>query len=253
MKILYFGKEQTGGFIETIFTVQGGYVANINEEYVEYVDWTSFEFVRVLTDDEVNIGIPNTMRHYNEYWTRDDDPSIVSTTWKLTKINNGVKETDPDGHTWSKHKDNWTDTEEAAIIGFDKKWLEGKLVTVAKSAYAKLNIDTGVVEKETHYLQLQQAQEYKKTGSAGILLSTLASDRGETVAILANKIIEKNRAYEERLAKILGLQQKIRKELHACTNIREVQKFAEKYTDLYFFNDGTIQKNTIHEQFKNIS
>lgn len=253
MKILYFGKEQTGGFIETIFTVQGGYVATINDDYIEYVDWTSFDFVKTLTDDEVEIGLPNTMRHYNEYWTRDDDPSITSTTWKLTKVIDGQKQPDVEGYTWSKVKANWTDQEMTAIVGFDKKWLEGKIASLAKSTYARINVDRGTVEKETWDLQLAQAKEYKETGSAGILLSGLASARGDTVSSFADTVIRKNNEYQTKVERILGLQLRLRKELGRCNTVREVQLFAQKYTDLIFDRDVDITPTPIHELFRNIT
>lgn len=253
MIILYFGKEQLGGYINTLRTVQGGYVAEIQDSYLEYVDWTSFDYFRKLTDDEINIGIPHSTRSANEYWTRDDDPTVVSTTWKMTKIVNGVKQKDPDGYAWSKVKENWTSQQEAAIVSYDKKWLEGKIVIIAKAAYSKLNLERGIVESKTWDMQLGQAKEYKATGSAGHLISSLASARGETVSALVDKIIAKNKVYEEKIAKILSIQQRLVKELDDCITVRDVRVFAEKYTDLYFYNDGTIQKHTIHDQFKNIS
>lgn len=253
MKIIYFGKEQIGGFITTLAAMQGGFIAEVNDDYIEYVDWSSFDFVKELTDDEYDIGYPNTMRHYNEYWYRDDDPSIISTTWKLTKVNNGVKESDPDGHMWSKVKDNWSDNEMAAITGFDKKWLEGKIVSVAKAAYTRLGVDRGTVEKETWSLQLDQAKEYKKTGSAGHLLSTLASARGDTVAVFADKVIEKNRLYEEKVGNLLALQLRLRKEIARCNTVRDLQLFAQKYMDLIFDRDVDVEPTPIHQLFRNIS
>lgn len=252
MIILYFGKEQVGGYIQTLRTVQGGFVAEINDSYIEYVDWSSFDYFRALTEDEVKIGIPHSTRSANEYWTRDDDPSIISTTWKLTKVVNGEKEKDPEGHTWTKVKAEWTDQQRTAIVSYDKKWLEGKVVIVAKAAYARLNLERGI-EKETWDMQLQQAKEYKATGSAGHLISAFASARGEPVSLLVDKIIAKNKIYEEKVAKILSIQQRLIKELNACVTVRDIRVFAEKYTDLFFYNDGTIQKTTIHDLFKNIS
>lgn len=253
MKILYFGKEQIGGFIETLTSIQGGYVAEVNDDYIEYVDWTSFDFVKTLSEEEYEIGLANSMKHYNEYWTRDDDPSIVSTTWKLTKVVEGVKETDPDGYTWSKHKVNWNDEELAAITGFDKKWLEGKIASLAKSTYTRLDIDRGIVEKDTWDLQLEQAKEFKSTGSAGTLLSALASARGDTVSAFADKVIAKSEQYQTKVGKILGLQMRLRKELGRCTTVRDIQLFAQKYTDLIFDRDVSTEETPMHTLFRNIS
>lgn len=251
MKIIYFGKEQTGGFIETVSTVQGGYLANIDDNYIEYVDWSSFDFIRQISDHAADFGRENTMKHYNEYWTRDDDPNIVSTTWKMTKVVNGEKTRDPEGYTWTKHKVDWTSDETSYILEYDKAWLEGKLASLAKSAYSKLNLDNGIVEKETWNLQLSQAQDYRSTGSAGPLLSALATARGESTAQLADKIIAKNEKYQQKVGGILSIQQRLRKELSRCTTVDQVQEFAEKYTDLYFGKDQT--KNIAHALFRNIT
>jgi len=251
MKIVYFGKEQTGGFINTISAVQGGYLAEVHDDYIEYLDWSSFDFARSISESAATIGAPNTLRHYNEYWTRDDDPSIVSTTWKMTKVVNGEKERDPEGYTWTKHQVDWTSDEQGYILEFDKAWLEGKLAILTKAAYVKLNIDSGMVEKETWNMQLTQAKEYNTTGSAGQLLSTLASARGQTVSQLAAKIIEKNTAYETKVGQIIAIQQRLRKELDRCATVSDMQAWAEKYTDLSFGKG--LEKTPMHGLFRNIS
>jgi hypothetical protein len=251
MKIIYFGKEQTGGFIETVSAVQGGYLADVHDDYIEYLDWSSFDFIRQISDEAATFGRTNTMKHYNEYWYRDDDNSIISTTWKLTKVNNGVKETDPDGYTWSKVKADWTSNEMSYILEYDRAWLEGKIASLAKAAYARLNLDSGIVESGTWSLQLAQAQEYRTTGSAGILLSTLAAARGESAGQLADKIIAKNESYQKKVGDILAIQQKLRKELDRCVNVEQLQTFAEKYTDLHFGKNQ--DKTTIHQLFRNIA
>lgn len=251
MKIVYFGKEQIGGFIETISAVQGGYLANVDDNYIEYLDWSSFDFVRQISEQASTFGVANTMKHYNEYWTRDDDPTIVSTTWKLTKVVNGEKERDPDGFAWTKHKVDWTSDEMSYIMEYDKAWIEGKIASLAKSAYTRLNLDNGIVETSTWNLQREQAKEYRQTGSAGHLLSTLASARGESVGSFADKIIQKNEVYEEKVGQILAVQQRLRKELDRCTTVDQVQIFAEKYTDLFFGKEVT--KTLAHEIFRNIA
>jgi len=253
MKIVYFGKEQTSGFIQTMSEIQGGHVAEIDDNHIEYIDWSSFDFVKQLSQDAIDIGLPNTLRHYNEYWSRDDDPSIISTTWKLTKVMDGVKQPDMEGNTWTKHTVNWTDAEESAITEFDKAWLEGKIASVAKCCYTRLNLDRGVVDKETWNLQLQQAKEYKATSSAGNLISMLASARGMTISSFADKIIQKNEAYEQKVGSVLALQQRLRKELNDCASVRDIQMFAQKYTDLIFDRDIDNKSSSIHELFRNIS
>jgi len=250
MKLLYFGREQENGYMRTVKAEQGGIVADINTDYMEYIDWSSFVYAKKLTDEEYDRGAMNSMKSYNEYWTCDQTGE-VSDTWKPTKISNVGKDTDPEGNTWTKTKVDWTADEMAFITNYDKAWLSGKIAVFALQAYTSLDVDRGPVEKETWDLQISQANEYKKTGSAGTIIQELAKAKGVTVANLVDSIVRNNEAYQTKVAKVLGVATKLRKELKNCNTVSDLQIFAEKYFELDF-GRGTTDKTPARELFNNI-
>jgi len=249
MKLLYFGREQENGYIATIKAEQGGIVAEINEANLEYIDWSSFIYAKKFTDEQYEKGVSNSMKSYNEYWTCDQD-GRVSDTWKPTKVSNVGKDTDPEGNTWTKTKLPWTSEEERFITDYDKSWISGKIATFSYSAYTALDVDRGPVDKETWDLQHRQALEYKTTGSAGTLLKLLADSKSVSVANLADSIIKNNENYQTKVAKVLGLAIRLRKELSACGTVEQVQEFAEKYLELDFGKG--VAKTPMRTLFKNV-
>ena len=249
MKLLYFGREQENGYMYTVKAEQGGIVAEIDEQNLEYIDWSSFIYAKKLTDEEYEKGANNSMKSYNEYWTCDQTGEI-STTWKPTKISNVGKDTDPEGNTWTKTKLDWTPEQLEFILNYDKAWMNGKIATFALMAYTSLDVDRGPVDKETWDLQYSQAIEYKKTNSAGTLIRELASAKGVTVANLADSIIKNNESYQKRVAKVLGLSNKLRQEIKNCNTVNALQEFAEKYLELGFGKN--IEPTPARTLFKNI-
>lgn len=250
MKLLYFGKEQENGYMNTVKTDQGGIVADINSDYMEYIDWSSFVYAKQFTEEEYNRGANNTMKSYNEYWTCDQTGE-VSDTWKPTKISNVGKDTDPEGNTWTKTKTAWTAEEESYIMNYDKAWMTGKIAVFALSAYTRLDVDRGPVDKETWDLQHRQALDYNTNGSAGTLISELAKAKGVTVANLAQSIIRNNETYQKQVAKVLGLATRLRKELKACGTVDQCQQFAQKYLELDFGKQG-IEPTPARTLFNNL-
>jgi len=250
MKLLYFGKEQENGYMRTVKAEQGGIIADINDDYIEYIDRSSFGYAKKFTQDEYDNGVMNSMKSYNEYWTCDQTGE-VSDTWKPTKESNLGKDTDPEGNTWTKTKTAWSAEQESIIVNYDKAWMTGKLAIFALNAYTKLDVDRGPVDKETWTLQYTQAIEYKKTGSAGTLLNRLASAKGVTVANLADSIIRNNENYQVQVAKVLGLSARLRKELKACATVDQCQKFAQKYLELDFGKKG-IESTPARTLFNNL-
>ena len=237
MKLLYFGREQENGYIKTVKAEQGGIVAEIDEKNLEYIDWSSFIYAVQFNDEEFDKGVMNSMKSYNEYWTCDQDGRI-SDTWKPTKVSNVGKDTDPEGNTWTKTKLPWTNEEQQVICKYDKAWITGKIATFALSAYTKIDVDRGPVDKETWDLQYTQAKEYVNNNSAGILISNLASAKGVTVANLAQSIIKNNEAYQTKVSKVLGLSIKLRKEIANASTVEQVQRFAQKYLELDYGFEG---------------
>lgn len=249
MKLLYFGREQENGYMRTVKAEQGGIIADIDDANLEYIDWSSFIYAKKLSDEEYDKGAMNSMKSYNEYWTCDQTGEI-STTWKLTKIIEGVKQTDPEGRTWTKVKLDWTAEQMAFILNYDKSWMTGKIATFALMAYTHLDVDRGPVEKETWDIQYTQAMEYRQNNTAGILLRELASAKGVTVANLSDSIIRNNENYQTRVAAVLGLSTRLRKEIKNCTTVAQLQKFAEKYLELDFGHGQTV--TPARNLFKNI-
>lgn len=249
MKLLYFGREQENGYMRTVKAEQGGIVADIDEQNLEYIDWSSFIYFKKLTEEEFQKGAMNSMKSVNQYYTCDQTGE-VSDTWKPTKESNVGKDTDPEGNTWTKHKVEWTPEELAFILNYDKAWMNGKIATFALMAYTGLDVDRGPVDKETWNLQITQALEYKKTNSAGILIKELASAKGVTVANLADSIIKNNEEYQKRVAKVLGLSNKLRQEIKNCNTVSALQEFAERYLELNF--GKKVEQTPARKLFKNI-
>ena len=234
MKLLYFGKEQENGYMRTVKAEQGGIIAEIDNNYIEYIDWSSFVYFKKFTEEEYNNGAMNSMKSYNEFWTCDQTGEI-SDTWKPTKTPApGMPDRDPEGNTWEKTKRPWTADMETMIVNYDKSWITGKIAVFALSAYTALDVERGPVDKETWNLQYTQAKEYNETGSSGILISELAKAKGVTVANLSASIIKNNEEYQKKIAKVLGLATKLRKELKNCGTVNDVQSFAEKYLELNY-------------------
>jgi len=250
MKILYFGREQENGYMRTVNPLYGGIVADVDDKYYEYIDWSSFVFAKKLTDEEYEFGVSKSLKHYNEYWTCDQTDEVTD-TWRPTKESNLGKDKDENGNTWTKTKVSWTAEEEAKIVNFDKAWITGKLAVYAISAYSTLDVDRGPVDKETWQIQYSQAKEYKQTNSAGTLLKELANAKGVTVANLADSIIRNSEEYQKKVAKVLGISTKLRKELKNATTVRQVQAFCQKYLELPFGIDN-IEETPARELFNNI-
>lgn len=235
--------------MQTVNPLYGGIVADIDDAYYEYIDWSSFVYAKKLTDEEYNFGVNKSMRSYNEYWTCDQTGE-VSDTWKPTKTSFATKDTDEDGNTWVKTKIAWTAEEEKKITDFDKSWITGKIAIFAMSAYTTLDVDRGPVEKETWDLQYSQALEYKRTQSAGTLINELAKAKGVTVPNLVESIIRNNEEYQKKVAKVLAVATRLRKELKNCTTIAQVQTFAEKYLELDYGKG--VEPTPARDLFNNI-
>lgn len=219
--------------MRTIKVDQGGIVADIDEQNLEYIDWSSFIYAKKLSDEEYEKGANNSMKSYNEYWTCDQTGE-TSTTWKPTKVVEGVKETDPDGNTWTKTKVEWTPEQMGFILNYDKAWITGKIATFALMAYTNLDVDRGPVEKETWDIQYTQALEYRRSQSAGTLIQEIARAKGVTVANLVDSIIRNNENYQTRVASVLAVSTRLRREIKNCNTVDALQGFAEKYLELDF-------------------
>ena len=251
MKLLYFGREQENGYIRTIKTEFGGIVAEIDDATLEYIDWSSFIYAKKFTDEAYEKGVTNSMKSYNEYWTCDQTGEI-SDTWKPTKTPSpGMPDRDHEGNTWEKTKLPWTNSEAAWIIDYDKSWITGKIATFAYMAYTAIDVDRGPIEKETWDLQYQQALAYKESGSTGTLLKLLADAKGVTPSNFADSIIKNNEEYQTKVAKVLAVSTKLRKDLNNCTTIAQVQEFVEKYLEVDF-GKNVAEVTPMRTLFKNI-
>ena len=106
-------------------------------------------------------------------------------------------------------------------------------------------------EKETWDLQYQQALAYKESGSTGTLLKLLADAKGVTPSNFADSIIKNNEEYQTKVAKVLAISTKLRKDLKNCTTIAQVQTFVEKYLEVSFGKD-VAEVTPMRTLFKNI-
>lgn len=251
MKLLYFGREQENGYMQTIKADQGGIVAEIDDANLEYIDWSSFIYSKKFTEDQWANGVNNSMKSYNEYWTCDQTGE-VSDTWKPSKTPEpGMPDRDPDGNTWEKTKLPWTSEQQREILNYDHAWIKGKIAVFAMSAYSNIDVDRGPVEKETWDLQYTQAMDYRTTGSAGTLLTRLADAKSVSVSTFADSIIRNNESYQVAVARVLGLATRLRKELKNCTTVELTQQYAEKYLELDF-GRNTADRTPMRILFRNV-
>ena len=145
----------------------------------------------------------------------------------------------------------WTNSEAAWIIDYDKSWITGKIATFAYMAYTSIDVDRGPIEKETWDLQYTQALSHRSTGSTGTLLRLLADAKGVTPSNFADSIIRNNEDYQTKVAKVLAVSTKLRKDLKNCTTIAQVQAFVEKYLEVDY-GRNVAEVTPMRTLFKNI-
>ena len=78
----------------------------------------------------------------------------------------------------------------------------------------------------TYNLQLQEAKAYKEHNDLQRVpfLKALSESRGQDINVLAEKIIEKNNKYTEKLAVIMGYRSKLKAQLERAESLAEVRE-----------------------------
>lgn len=90
-------------------------------------------------------------------------------------------------------------------------------------------------ELDTYQMQADEAKKYMESGNPedAHYLSILAEQRGESLDDLVLKVIEKNKAYNEKLFTLMGYKQKLMKQLESAQDLEEVAKI--EYISPYGF------------------
>ena len=219
MIIYYRGKEQLNGYVQTKQIFQGGYVAEIVPNSEEFVEWSSFDWVRTLEAGYEDFLIANFGKPRVEFWQSETGET---TTTKRAKI-------DENGVAWEKIKRDFTPEELQRQLNFEKTVLEGILVSIFQTKFAQKNLNTVNFEQYTFHVQEQEAKEYLATGSAGTLISKLAEFRGVSVAEVANKIIKKTEEFKHSYGELLGLFQKYRSTIWAFDDLASLRNWRREH------------------------
>lgn len=219
MIIYYRGKEQLNGYLHTKQIFQGGYVAEVLANSEEYVDWSSFDWVRTIEAGYEESLIANFGKAKVEFW---QSANGETTTTRRPKV-------DEQGVTWTKVKREFTAEEAQRQLNFEKTVLEGILVSVFQAKYAQKNLYTVNFEQHTFHIQEQEAREYLATGSAGTLISKLADFRGISVAELSNKIIQRSEEFKSSYGELLGAFQRYRNTIWAFDNLTDLREWRSQY------------------------
>ena len=237
MYIYYKGKELTG-YTETITAIQGGYVAKVNDEYRGYIDWSGLDYYKPLSEEAATTGVKLHTKPYVEYWTRDDDNTIVSDTFRPTKMSDGENK-DPDeyGYRWTKIKRDLTDDEQSASVEFTKAVLLGYITVYYEKQVKDLDIHESKFETETWSTQVEQAKAYQADSTEGTLIKALADARGISLDDMATKILDKNTAWQTSVGSILGKLQKRRAEIKAITTQASIIEAMDKYMNVSHTSD----------------
>lgn len=92
-------------------------------------------------------------------------------------------------------------------------------------------------EIETFNTQLKEAKEYKANPKADLpLLSNIAKTRNIDIKVLADKIISKSNALNEKLGILLGYRQNLQKQIEATNDIDTLKKI--EYVSPFSENKG---------------
>ncbi len=219
MIIYYRGKEQLNGYLQTKQIFQGGYIAKVLPNSEEYVDWSSFDWVRTIEDGYEDFLIANFGKAKIEFWQSANGDT---TTTKRPKI-------DENGVAWEKIKREFTPEETQRQLNFEKTVLEGILVSIFQTKYAQKNLYTVNFEQYTFHIQEQEAKEYLATGSAGTLISKLADLRGISVAQLADKIVKRSEEFKLSYGELLGSFQKYRSTIWDFDNLTDLRQWRKDH------------------------
>ncbi len=233
MWIYYRGKELSG-YVQTKGVVHGGYLAEVNDDYKAFVDWSAVNYYKPISEAAATDGYKQYNKPYVEYWTRDDDPTIVSDTFRPTKKSDGENK-DPDeyGYIWTKVKRDLSAEEDAAAVEFGKAVLIGHITDSYNKDVKDLDIHETAFESETWSTQVEQAKAYQADNSnIGTLLQAIATGREMSVADLATKILEKNEAWQTSMGTILGKLQKRRAEIKAVSTQADMIAITDKYMNV---------------------
>ncbi len=219
MIIYYRGKEQLNGYIQTKQIFQGGYVAEIAPNAEEFVEWSAFDWVRSLPANDEQFLTANFGKKKLEFWQSEHGET---TTTKRPPV-------DENGVAWSKIKRDFTQEEHDKLLKFEKIVLEGILVSIYKTRFVEKNLFPTDFEQQTWHIQEQEAKEYLSTGSSGTLLSTLADNRGISVAVMADKILSKSNDYKRNVGNLLGTFQKHRSTINGFDKLEDLREWRKNH------------------------
>jgi len=230
MYIYYRGAEKQNGYIKPLHLIHGGYLVEIDDQNADYIDWGGIDYMKVVSETAATVGKKMYGRSYVEYWTRDDDPNIISTTFRTTKMSNGVtKDVDAEGYTWTKVKRDLTADEVAAGLEIEKAVANGLATSWYIKSVKELDLQQSDFEMTLWVKQETQARAYQADGTTGVLLQTLADARSLSVADMAQKIVDKADAYEASVGAILGLLQEKREAIKACATMADMLAWRQQF------------------------
>lgn len=230
MYIYYRGAEKKNGYVKLLQLIHGGYLVEVDDQYADYVDWGSVDYIKVVSESAATVGRKMYGRSYVEYWTRDDDPNIISTTFRPTKKSDGTnKDLDENGFTWTKVKRDLTAEETAAALEIEKAVANGMATSWYLKKVKELDVQQSDFEMALWPKQEAQARAFQADGTIGVLLQTLADARGLTVEDMSQKIIDKADAYEQAVGTVLGLLQEKREAIKAITTMADMLTWRQQF------------------------
>jgi len=200
MYIYYKGKEHAYAVGVSVYSIYcGGYIVKVDENSLDWFDYSLADASVVLTEEEVVFGLNHMGKTQLKYFT--DDDGVIYDTYDADS-----------NHT--KVKRDFTADEVALILSFVKK--TGIVIAEAKYSAMFNVINKTSMERVTWTQQLAEAR-----AGSGTLITALATARGITVESLITKIINKNTAYEASIADILGRFQQAKDWINSKTTVAD--------------------------------
>lgn len=236
MYILY---KEAGYFqglpLEVLCTVHGRAIARVQNETSNFLKGN----IRVLDEDKVKVGVDYIgkleKKIYIDVETGEEvykDKTQTSDMFESDSRNQGQHDSSGDGeyHEIVVKKVPLADDEKAAAIYLEKEAIAANIEDVFHDQFHSTGCARPELESSTFGTQLKEAQAHKADGNASTpMLSKIAEHRGTSVTELADKVIAKNDAYNEKVGDILGRQAKFMQELKACDTMHKIAKFNEDY------------------------
>jgi|7_EtaG_2_1085326.scaffolds.fasta_scaffold00290_10 hypothetical protein len=225
----------TGLPLEVLCTVHGRAIARVQNETSNFLKGN----IRVLDEEKVKKGHfyigKFEKKVYIDVETGEEvykDKVQTADMFETDSRNQGQKDSTGDGeyHDIVVRKVPLDADEKAAAIYLEKEAIAANIEDVFHDQFHGTGCARPELEASTFATQLDEARAHEADSNASTpMLSTIAENRGISVAELAGKVIAKDTAYKEKVGGILGRQAKYMQELKACDTMHKIAKFNEDY------------------------